>query len=172
MLAERQSSGPAQFERNWAMLAHLTVLLTVVAGLATGGAGAVIALLAPLGLAVYFSGRSPYVAFHALQTTAFQAVVGIVFVVAAAAAGGALAVMWAATALLSAVLVGLLLVPFALGLTLLAALGLLALAGAGLALPLRGAYLTYTGQPFEYPWLGEVVARTMEAPVSSPPTPA
>ncbi len=166
-----QGSAPPQSDRNWAMLAHLTALLTALAGMTTGGVGAVVALLVPLGMYVYFRERSAYVAFHALQATVFQALIGVAIVVIATAAGVALAAAWVVTGLLSVVLVGLLLVPAALGLTFVAVIVLLALPVIGLVYPLRGAYLTYSGQPFEYPWAGEVVARTMEVPVNSPPVP-
>jgi uncharacterized Tic20 family protein len=168
MLSELQSSGPAQSDRNWAMLAHLTALLTFLIGLYTGGVGVVAALLVPLGMYLYFRERAPYVAFHALQATVFQAGVGIASVVIGAIAGTVLAGAWIVTGLLSIVLVGLLLVPFALGLTFLTVIILLALPVLGVVYPLRGAYLTYSGQPFEYPWVGALVARTMAAPVASP----
>ena len=68
-----QESAATQSERNWAMLAHLTALLTVLVGLHSGGVGSVVALLVPLGMYLYFRERSPYVAFHALQAITFVA---------------------------------------------------------------------------------------------------
>jgi len=163
-----QESAATQSERNWAMLAHLTALLTVLVGLHSGGVGSVVALLVPLGMYLYFRERSPYVAFHALQATVFQASIGIAWVVVGAIAGTVLAGAWVVTGLLSVVLVGLLLVPFALGLTFLTVIMLLALPVLGLVYPVRGAYLTYSSRPFEYPWIGPLAARTM----TSPPSPA
>jgi hypothetical protein len=75
------------------------------------------------------------------------------------------------TGLLSIVLVGLLLVPFALGLTFLTVIMLLALPVLGLVYPVRGAYLTYSGRPFEYPWVGPLAARTMASPLTPDPSP-
>ena len=132
------------------------------------GLAALTALLVPLAIYLYFRERSAYVAFHALQATVFQAAIGIVFVAIATLAGAVLAAAWVITGLLSIVLVGLLLLPAALGLTFMAAISLLALPVTGLVYPLRGAYLTYSGQPFEYPWVGALVARTM----TSSPAPA
>jgi uncharacterized protein len=163
-----QVSASTQSERNWAMLAHLTALLTLLVGLHSGGVGSVVALLVPLGIYLYFRERSPYVAFHALQATVFQAGIGIALVVIGAIAGTVLAGAWIVTGLLSVVLVGLLLVPFALGLTFLTVIALLALPVLGLVYPLRGAYLTYSGRPFVYPWVGSLAARTM----TSPPAPS
>ena len=167
MQSELPSAGRTQLERKWAMLAHLTALLTVVVGISTGGAAAVIALLVPLGLYVYFGSRSRYVAFHALQATAFQAVGGIVYVVLAAGTGLVIAGAWVLSGLLSIVLIGLLLAPVALGLTLVGAVELVTLPILWLAYTLRGAYLTYMGQDFEYLWIGALVARTLQPAPSS-----
>src|SRR3989304_5865490 len=73
MLAESRTMAPDQAERNWAMLAHLTALLTVGVGLSTGGLGMVFALLVPLAMYLYFAGRSRYVAFHALEASVARA---------------------------------------------------------------------------------------------------
>jgi uncharacterized membrane protein len=116
---------------------------------------------------LYFRNRSAYVAFHALQATAFQAFGAIAAVVAAILVGTLVAGAWVVTGLLSLVLIGLVLVPISLVLTLASAVGILALPLVLVAYALRGAFLTYRGDPFEYPWVGDLVARTMEAPVAS-----
>jgi hypothetical protein len=41
----------------------------------------------------------------------------------------------------------------------------------GLVYPVRGAYLTYSGRPFEYPWVGPLAARTMTSPLTPDPSP-
>ena len=157
-------SAPTQDERNWAMLAHLTALLTAGVAASTGGMGYVVALLVPLGMYLYFAGQSRYVAYHALQATVFQALAGIGYVVAAGALGAAIAAAWAVTGVLSVVLIGLLLLPLALGLTLLAVMEILALPLLGLFYALRGAYLTAQGEPFEYPVVGALVAQSRGRP--------
>ena len=167
-----ENSSPTQFERNWAMLAHLSALLTLFVGLSTGGTGAVAALLVPLALYLYFRERSTYVAFHALQATAFQSFAGIAFVVGAGLGATLVALAWIVTVALSFALVGLLLAPFTFIITIVVVGSLLALPVAGLAYALRGGYLVYHSQPFEYPWVGALVKRTMGAPVAAPPTPA
>jgi uncharacterized Tic20 family protein len=161
MIAEPQGITPTQDERNWAMLAHLTTLLTLGLAASTGGAAYVLALLVPLGMYLYFSGRSRYVAYHALQSTVFQALAGIVYVLAGGIVGAAIAAAWVAAGVLSVVLIGLLLIPLALGFTLLAGLQLAALPLLALAYALRGAYLTYQGQDFEYPLVGRMVAQSL-----------
>jgi uncharacterized Tic20 family protein len=152
---------PTQDERNWAMLAHLTALLTVFVAASTGGFGYVLALLAPLTLYLSFSGRSRYVAYHALQSTVFQALAGVVYVVVAGVAGAAIAAAWTVSGVLTVVLVGFLLMPAALGLTLLGGVLIGGLPLLLLGYALRAAYLTYHGQDFDYPIVGPLVARSI-----------
>src|SRR5258706_15731132 len=91
-------AGPTQHERNWAAVAHLTAVLTLVIAASTAGLGHILGLLVPLAIYLYFSNRSRYVAYHALQATVFQAVAGILYEVAAALAGGLIAVPWTVSA--------------------------------------------------------------------------
>jgi len=157
-------SAPAaltQDERNWAMLAHLTALLTVGVAAATGGVGYVVALVVPLVMYLYFAGQSRYVAYHALQATVFQALAGILYVLLAGLVGVTLAAAWTVTGVLSVILIGLLLLPLALGVTLLGAAQLVGLPVLGLACTLRGAYLTSQGRPFAYPIVGALVAQSL-----------
>ena len=167
MLTDSPTDGISQDERNWAMLVHLTALLTVFTALATGGLGYIVALLAPLALYVYFAGRSDYAAFHALQATVFQALAGIVYVAVAALAGTVVATAWVVTGALSVLLVGVALVPMAFGLTLIAGVELLGLPVLMLAYALRGAYLVSEGREFSYPVIGEMVARSLRRPVGA-----
>jgi uncharacterized Tic20 family protein len=89
-------------ERTWAMLAHMSVLLNLV----TGFLGPVAALI----IYLVFQNRSRYVAYQALQSFVFQLIWW-------AGGGALLGLMWAATGMLSAVLVGVLLIPIACVLT-------------------------------------------------------
>ncbi len=174
MLNDMPVSGPTQYERNWASLAHLTALLTVAVGLSTSGAGAVLALLVPLGMYLYFGGRSRYVAFHALQATVFQALGAILYVLLGGGVAAAIALAWVVSGVLSVVLVGFLLMPVALVMTLVGGYMLAAVPLLWLAYSLIGAYRTYEGQPFEYPFVAGAVARTMQTPSTDgvvPPAP-
>ncbi len=159
--ASAPAVGPSQEERNWAMLAHLTALLSAFVAMSTGGVGYVFALLAPLAIYLYFSGRSRHVAYHALQATVFQALAGVVYVVVAGAAGAAIAAAWTIAGVLTMILVGVLLMPVALGVTLISGVLIGGLPLLGLGYALRAAYLTYHGQDFDYPWIGPVVARSL-----------
>src|SRR5258706_12278078 len=111
-------AGPTQHERNWAAVAHLTAVLTLVIAASTAGLGHILGLLVPLAIYIYFSNRSRYVAYHALQATVFQAVAGIIYVVAAALAGALFAAAWTVWGVRSVLLVGIGRIPLALGVTL------------------------------------------------------
>lgn len=85
-------------ERQWAMLAHLGVL----ANLFSGFLGPVV----PLAIYMIYKERSRYVAYQSLQGLVFQLIWWV--------GGGALTgIAWAITGTLSAVLIGLICIPFA-----------------------------------------------------------
>ncbi len=95
---ETQSLLSPEEERTWAMLAHLSVLLNLVSGF--------LGIIAALVIYAMYRERSRYVAFQAFQAFLFQLIFW---------GGGTLlvAVTWFITGLLSAILVGLLLLPIA-----------------------------------------------------------
>jgi hypothetical protein len=85
-------------ERTWAMVAHLSVLVNLVSGIL----GPVVAFV----IYAVYKDRSRYVGYQALQSFVFQLVWWV--------GGGALVgLVWVVTGVLSAVLIGLLLIPFA-----------------------------------------------------------
>jgi len=129
-------------ERTWATLAHLTVLLNLV----TGFLGPVAALV------VYFMyrDRSRYVAYHAMQSFVFQLITWY--------GGGALiGAMWVVTGALSAILVGLVLIPVACVLTL--CLGFLPVGG--LLYGVWGGVECNQGKDFKYWLVGDWVRGTL-----------
>ena len=85
-------------ERQWAMLAHLGVL----ANLFSGFLGPIV----PLAIYMIYKERSRYVAYQSMQALIFQLIWWV--------GGGALTgIAWAITGALSAVIIGLLCIPFA-----------------------------------------------------------
>jgi uncharacterized Tic20 family protein len=115
------------------MLAHLSVLLNLV----TGVLGPVAALI----IYLVYKERSRYVAYQAMQAFVFQLVWWV--------GGGALiGIIWAVTGLLSAVLVGLLCIPFAVIATIVLAIAPLA----ALIYGVIAAIETSQGHDFRY-WL-------------------
>lgn len=93
-----QSGIPDSEERTWAMLAHLSILLNLVSGFL----GPVAALI----IYLVYKDKSRYVAYQSLQAFVFQLIWWV-------GAGAFIAVMWVFVGLLSAVLIGLCLIPFA-----------------------------------------------------------
>jgi len=161
MFTNYAMAAPTQQERNWAAVAHLTALLTLAIAVSTAGLGHIIGLLVPLSIYLYFSGRSRYVAYHALQATVFQAVAGILYVVAAALSGALIAMAWTVSGVLTVVLVGIVLMPLALGLTLAAGVELVALPLLAIFYSIYGAYQIHSGREFDYPVVGGLVGRSL-----------
>lgn len=143
-------TGPPANERTWAALAHASVLLTFALGVSTGGLAVVVAALAPLAIWLAFRDRSHFVAFHAMQATVFQLASLLVWIGLLAAGLVILVPTWIVTALLLVVLIGLLLLPLALVLTIALPAILAVLPFASLVYGLYGAFEVYAGRPFRY----------------------
>ncbi len=129
-------------ERSWRMLSHLSVLLNLV----TGFAGPIVALI----IYLVYKERSRFVAYHALQSMIFQLIWWY---------GGGLLIglMWAVVGILSAILVGIVLIPIALAMT--CVLGLLPLGA--IIYGIIGAVQTSQGQDFKYWLVGDWVRGTL-----------
>jgi uncharacterized Tic20 family protein len=119
----------AQDERTWSVLAHLSMFLNLL----TGFLGPVAALIVYL----VYKDRSPRVAFHALQSMWYQ--IGWLVI---------LAVGWILTTLLMVVLVGFLLIPV------MVAVSVLPFVHAGYA-----AYKVNQGEDYRYPVAAEFAER-------------
>jgi uncharacterized Tic20 family protein len=139
------SPGPANMtplspsdERTWAMLAHLSVL----ANLATGFLGPVIALI----IYLVYKDRSRYVAYQSMQAFVFQLIAWV--------GGGLLvAAAWVLSGILAAVLIGLLCMPFACLLSFLPV--------GALVYGIIGGVQCSQGQDFRYWLVGDWVRSTM-----------
>jgi uncharacterized Tic20 family protein len=121
-------------EHTWAMLAHLSVLVNLF----TGVLGPVVALI----IYLMFANRSKYVAYHAMQSFLFQLVVWY-----------GIGVMWGIVGLMSAILIGVILIPFACILTPILLLGMAIAPIYGI----WGAIETSQGKDFQYWWVGSWV---------------
>ncbi len=134
-----QPAGPLTHdeERTWAMLAHLTVLLNLFT--------AVLGPVAALIIYMMYKDRSRYVAYQSLQSLIMQLILWI--------GGGILAgIVWAITAPLIVVFVGLCLLPFALLVSLLPL--------AALVYGVVGAIQTNDHKDFQYWLIGDWVRST------------
>jgi hypothetical protein len=150
-----------QDERTMAALAHASVVLTFVLALGTGGLGGLLGVLVPLLIWLTYKEKSAYVSFQALQATVFQAVSILLMVVVLAVSIILIVVGWTISGALTAVLIGLCLMPFALLITVVLALLVLILPLAQLGYGLYAAYETYQGRDFRYWLVGESLEKEM-----------
>jgi len=141
-----------------AALAHATILLTLLLAFA-GGVGAFIGLVIPLVIYLSYRERSRFIAFHALQALVYQGAGVLIYLVLVIVLALVVTVSWIVSGLLSAVIIGFLLMPIALLLTLLMVIALLAAPLAWVAYGLYAAYEVYQGNRFRYWLVGEWVER-------------
>ncbi|HZD58393.1 MAG TPA: DUF4870 domain-containing protein [Anaerolineales bacterium] len=140
------SSAPplsAEDERTWAMLAHISVLVNLV----TGFLGPVAALV----IYLVYKDRSRYVAYQSMQAFVFQLIWWV-------GAGALIGIIWAITGLLSLILIGILLIPFSILLT----IGLALLPLGALVYGVIGAVECSQGNDFRYWYIGDWVRGTLE----------
>ena len=142
-IADQTTSAPVPLsvseERTWAMLAHLSVLVNLF----TGVFGPVVALI----IYLVFLPRSKYVAYHAMQSFLFQLVVWC-----------GIGVMWGIVGMLCAVLIGIVLIPFACILTPVFLVGMAIAPIYGII----GALQPSQGQDFKYWLIGDWVRGTLD----------
>ena len=129
-------------ERTWSVLAHLSVLLNLI----TGFAGPIAALV----IYLVYRDRAHKVAYHALQALIFQLIWWY---------GGGLLIgaMWAFVGALSAILIGIILIPIAIVMTLILAV----LPMGAVIYGIIGAIQVNQGQDFEYWLVGRWVRNTL-----------
>lgn len=151
--------GLSREETNWAALAHASILLTLLLGLSTGGIAAILGPIVPAIIWYAFREKSDYVAGQARQATMFQ-LAGILGLLALAIVGAILvAVGWAVSAVLVVVLVGLILLPVMLIVTVLWVAGVVALPIVQVVYGCYAALEAYNGRPFRYWWIADLLDR-------------
>ncbi len=151
--------GLTREEMSWAAVAHASIVVTFILGVATGGIGALVGLAIPALIWANHSRKSAYVVDQARQATLFQ-VAGLVGLLALALGGVVfLVVGWIAAGLLSLILIGLILMPVMLVLTI---VWVIALVAGPIAWVVWGCYAAAeasTGRPFRYRWVSDLFGR-------------
>jgi len=151
--------GLTQQEMTWAALAHASILVTLLLGLVSGGLVAIVGILIPAIIWYAYRERSAYVVDQARQAFIFQ-VAGVVALLVLAILGSVLVVAgWAASAALAIVLVGFLLMPIMLVLTVLWAAVFVALPIGQVLYGCYAALEAYHGRPFRYWWIADLIDR-------------
>jgi uncharacterized Tic20 family protein len=129
-------------ERTWSTLAHLSTLLNLI----TGFGGPIAALI----IYIIYKDRSRFVAYHALQALIFQLIRWF-------GGGVIIGLMWVIVGILSAILVGIVLVPIAACIT-----PLLAIMPLGAIIyGVIGALQVNQGQDFKYWLVGDWMRGTL-----------
>lgn len=144
-----------------ASLAHASILLTLILAFA-GGVGALLGLAVPLVIYLTYREKSRFIASHALQSLAYQAAGILFYALLATIMAAVVAVVWTISGLLSVVVIGFLLMPVALLITVLMVILLLAFPLVWVGYGLFGAYRIYEGGRFRYWLLGEWVEREVK----------
>ncbi|HLA45173.1 MAG TPA: DUF4870 domain-containing protein [Aggregatilineales bacterium] len=144
-------------ERTWAAVAHGSALLTIAVAVSSGGIGALLTIFVPLLIYLYYRDKSEYVAHHALQAFAAQAIGIVGFMVLLITLIITWVILLVVSFLLIFVLVGLILFPVVI------VTGVLALA-ATFIIPLGmlvysmiAAVESWNGHNYSYPWIGDWV---------------
>ncbi len=151
--------GLTRDETNWAALAHASILLTLLLGVATGGIAVFLGPIIPALIWYAYRDKSEYVTEQARQATIFQ-VAGLLGLLALALVGAILVVVgWAVSAVLVIVLIGLLLLVVMLIVTLLWGAALIVLPIAQVVYGCYAALEAYNGRPFRYWWVADVIDR-------------
>ncbi len=152
------SSSVTENERTWAMVAHLSVLLTLIIGIPSAGISTLVTLFIPLFIYLYYREKSEFVAYHALQAFALQVLgtVGWIAILVGGMLVGTLLIV-----ILAITIVGLLVVPFV-------GLGMVLFAVASFGLPigmvvfgLIAAWESYQGKWYQVPYVGRWIEQQM-----------
>ncbi len=158
---EKPHKALTQDEMTMAALAHASVVLTFVIALGSGGLGCLLGVLLPLLIWLAYKNKSAYVSLQALQATVFQAVSILVMAIVLAVSIALIVAGWTVSGALTAVLIGLCLMPFAALITVVLVLVVLILPLAQLGYGLYAAYETYQGRDFRYWLIGKALEREM-----------
>ena len=151
--------GLTRDETNWAALAHASILLTLLLGVATGGIAVFLGPIIPALIWYAYRDKSEYVTEQARQATIFQ-VAGLLALLALAVVGAILvAVGWAVSAVLVIVIIGIILLIVMAIVTVLWGAAFIALPIAQVVYGCYAALEAYNGRPFRYWWVADVIDR-------------
>ena len=151
--------GLSREEMSWAALAHASILLTLLLGLASGGMAAILVPIVPAIIWYVFRDKSEYVVEQARQATLFQ-LAGIVALVALAVVGAVLVVVgWTVSFILVFVLIGFVLLPIMLLVTLLWVVAVVALPIVQVVYGCYAAIEVFNGRPVRYWWVADMIDR-------------
>ncbi len=146
-------------ELTWAAGAHASILITLVLGIISGGLGAILGVGVPALIWYLHRDSSEYVVEQARQATIFQlaGIVGWLLLIIGGAA--AMAVGWTLSTILVVVLIGLILLPLMLVVTLGWVAAIVVLPIGQTVYGCFAALEAYHGRPFRYRWIADLIDR-------------
>lgn len=151
--------GLSREETSWAAIAHASILLTLVLGIASGGLAAILGPIVPALIWYAYRDKSKYVEEQARQATIFQ-LVGVLGWYVLILGGLILMIIgWPVSVVLLVVLIGILLMLVMLLVTLLWAAALVALPIVQVVYGCYAALEAYNGRPFRYWWIADLIDR-------------
>ncbi|MEM7033518.1 MAG: DUF4870 domain-containing protein [Chloroflexota bacterium] len=142
-------------EKKLALLAHSSILLTFIVAVTTNGFATLIPILIPFFIWFAYRDRSDYVAFHALQATVYQFASILLFGAFAVGLAIVLLLVWLIVAILSFFIVGLVLIPVAVLLTVLTSTLLAVFPLVSLGYGLVATWEVYARSDFRYRWIAD-----------------
>lgn len=145
-------------ERTWAVLAHLSTLLTLIISLGTAGLGGLIFVFVPLVIYLVYKDKSRFIAYQSAQAFVIQVIGTLGLFIAILAVVLVIVLIWVITGVLSAILIGLILIPIAVIITVVLILALLAYPFVLSAFSIAAAVQTGSGEDYRSPYLGQWVA--------------
>jgi uncharacterized Tic20 family protein len=156
--------GLTREEMNWAALAHASILVTFLIGIATGGLGALLGLAIPAIIWYVYRDKSDYVVEQARQATIYQAAGILGWYVLIFGGLILLAVGAVVGAVLTIVLVGLLVLLAVAALAVVWGAAVVVLPVAQVIYGCYAAAETYNGRPFRYRWIADLTDRYLVQP--------
>jgi hypothetical protein len=145
-------------ERTLAALAHASTFLTLLVGVPTLGLGGILFAFIPFVIYLSYKDRSRFVANQAAQAFALQVIGTVGWFVLLLAGGLVTAVLWLVTGVLSMILIGLILIPVAILVTLAIITIWIGAPFVFVAFALVSTIETANGHDYRYPYVGQWVS--------------
>ncbi len=145
-------------ERTLAAIAHASTLLTLLVGFPTLGLGGVLFAFIPFLIYLAYKDKSRFIAYHAAQAFALQVIATVGWFVLFLAGILVVTILWVVTGVLSMILIGLILIPVAILVTLAVVTVWIGAPFVFGAFSLVSAIETANGHDYHYPYVGQWVS--------------
>lgn len=151
--------GLTREEMSWAAIAHVSIILAAIIAAVTANSLSILAVIVPALIWYAYRAKSAYVVEQARQATIFQLACIVGWWVLVVGGGILLALGWTITIVLSFLVVGLLLIPVMIIVSLAYAVAIIGLPIAQAVYGCYAAMEAYNGRPFRYRWVADWIDR-------------